>query len=1370
MLIGSSALASSIEFSRLTTKDGLSSDNFQTSKRVILQDRDGFLWFGSQNGLNRYDGYQFKTYYHDPSDANSISSSYIQALWQDSEGIIWIGTIQGLNRFDPQTEQFSLIELQDSTGDNELSINSVTGDNKNTLWVGATGGLIEFNTQTGESIQHAHDPLNSFSMSDNGVDIILVTQAGVTWMGTEEGLNRYNPLTQSYYRYLYGPEFSEPAKNINGLRIASILESIDGRIWVGTHKGLYLYNNEEDIFEPYLLASDNSPANHELHISSIVQDDQGQIWLGTKQQGLCLLQMKTRSCQLFRHDANNHTTISDDKVSDIYKDHHNRIWIASYSGLNYFYPYQPFASNSKLSVENEYANKPVSALMFDDEDSLWVGYYGQGLAKYNGEHQLEMAFKYDSSDSNSIGSDLIIKIAQTKDGTVWVGTHGKGLYRFNKTDKTFTHYAKSPPAVSSFIEDQYGNIWVGSTRRGLELFDRDTGEFTSVNEEFGNTVSIVSLYLDKSGRLWVATVKGIIQINVETRDYKTYQHDKSQPKSISHNFITSFYEDDHNTLWFTTYGGGLNRFNANDDSFTNYRKKDGLADNGTYSVIEDNQGAIWISTQNGLSKFNRELATFENFYAKDGLHSNDFNMAVAKSTSGELALGTVKGLLRFYPKSIEQQDVSEPLRFTDFKLFNNSISVGKKVEDSHFVLSQSILTSEKIQLTHKESLFALEFAAINSTKPQKVQYAYKLEGWDDDWIYTDHRNRIATYTNIPHGEYELKIKATDENGYWRDDITSLELIILPPFWKTRTAYFIYAFLVLLLVYLVVTFRTRTLVKRSIELERSVRDRTLELAQEKETVQKLLSEKNEEFSNISHEFRTPLTLILGPVAQLLSIERSVEDTNRLNIIQRNGTRILRMVDQLLDMEAFKVNQSTRKSPQAIGKIIQVVAEAFTDLAQEKNIDFQIKHIDKVCFDFIPDAIEKITLNLISNAIKYTPEGGRISVSAQRLNNEQYQIIIEDTGIGIAEDKQEDVFKRFHRVLDKDSETVTGAGIGLSLVKRLVESHNGTISLTSEPGKGTCVIVLLPVVNEVMPSGVALHFNDEVMKMELTNLSKHSDLENQDVSIEDSMPLGLPTVLIIEDNTDMRLFIQQSLAEHYSCYTAKNGKEGYELAKEHIPDLIISDVMMPEMDGFETTQILRTTEETSHIPIVLLTARGDKQSRLQGWNEKADEYLTKPFDADELLIRLKNLLSIRDILKKRFGDTLFSSSLPEQSDSERESEKTLNNRENLFIEKLNAVVEKSYKDSEFKMVSAASDIAMSDRQLHRKLKAICDMTPTEYLRQYRLFKARALLEAGETASVVALKTGFSTHSYFSKCFKAQFNCSPTEFVKENKVSLA
>lgn len=1335
-----------------------------------MQDKDGFLWFGTASGLNRYDGYQFKVFTPEINNPNTISSSYISALWQSKDGIIWVGTLQGLNQYNTETNQFTpfLLENSKDLKDNKLPIKSIAGNGNEILWVGSVRALYKVNLENNKIAKYVFDSENVHSISDNTIRSILVDHSGTTWLGTSDGLNRYDSTSDNFTRYLADDKSAD-------LGVNALFESKENLVWAGTDRGLYLYDSSSNNFELFLSTPNKTAKGGILDITSITQDDQGNIWLGTDRNGLCLLQMATQECQLFKHDKSDKNSLNNNKISDVYFDQQGRVWIASISSLNYFLSYRPFASYSSeiplTQTEKELLGKPVTAVMYDNTGALWVSFYDYGLVRYNKNHQVESIFRHDPEDEFSLGNNRVLNLFQTKDGVILASTQGKGLYQFNSSDNNFKHIDSSPSSVYAIVEDNSGDLWIGSSKRALEKFNLDTREFIDVNKQYGTNTTITSLFLSSSGSLFVGHLKGITIIDLKSNIHKSYSHDPDNPESLSHNIASSFSEDQQGNIWIGTLGGGVNKFNIDTESFTHYRKEDGLADNTVYSILQDNDEKIWIGTQYGLSKLDPARNTFKNFYSKDGLLSNDFNMSSTISDSGEIVLANNKGLQKFLPSTIKAKEAPGKLSFTNFKLFNKPVLVNQTNENTEFLLQQSIETSKEINLTYKELLFSFEFAVLNALAPKKIKYAYRLSGWDDDWIYTDHTNRVATYTNIPHGEYQLELKATDQNGNWREDIKSIKLNISPPFWKTKFAYFTYIFFIIILAYLLLNIRTRSLVRRASLLEKSVESRTLELAKEKETVEQLLQQKNEEFANVSHEFRTPLTLILGLLAQVLKTNNNPTELNQLNIINRNSYRLLRMVDQLLNLETFRVHSITHQTHQAVGSIIKQISGAFRDFAKEKNIDLEIGQVEAVNFKFTSDAIEKIIANLISNAIKYTPSNGKIRIHSERVQGNQLLIQVSDTGVGIPDDKIEVIFERYSRVLNENSEQVTGAGIGLALVKELVESHNGEITIESKLGTGTTVKVLLPIIDEVDNKEVNISSSQETITMELMGITNHiSDAEPEEIN-QIELVNDRPTVLVVEDNQDMRNYITERFSTNYNVITAKNGQEGVDIGLAEIPDLIISDIMMPIKDGYELTNEIRQNPITSHIPIILLTAKGDKESRLKGWYERADEYLTKPFDIEELVIRVSNLLGIRNILKKRYSELAFqtnSSSLDKieaEHLTDADGKNTVDLLQQKFIEQLNTILEKHYTDPATSIKTIASDFAMSERQFFRKLRSVVDMTPTDYLRRFRLEKSRELLQQGLSIKNIVFDVGFNSQSYFGRCFKAQYGISPKEYAKKH-----
>ncbi|TQV81399.1 hybrid sensor histidine kinase/response regulator transcription factor, partial [Aliikangiella coralliicola] len=768
-------------------------------------------------------------------------------------------------------------------------------------------------------------------------------------------------------------------------------------------------------------------------------------------------------------------------------------------------------------------------------------------------------------------------------------------------------------------------------------------------------------------------------------------------------------------------------------------------------LISESEDHFWLLGENSnINSWNRKSNLIRTFNSDDGLPDiGVYGRAKGALLENGAFFGSKKGLVLID----SQFDIKTQ---TPAKTTISSVKVN--YEEFDF----DSLEEEKNTLEHNQNIVEFEFFSQSTALPKSTKYRYRLLGLYDEWRELNIGDRKVQFTNLDPGEYSFEVSSTNNAGHW-GEVSKFDINISPPWWKTDIAYILYILSVFFSIYFIIVFRTRSLTKRAESLEKSVQLRTAELAQEKNKVELLLTKKNDEFANVSHEFRTPLTLILGPVQRLLS-KGAEQDVKQLNIIQRNGYRLLRMVDQMLNMETFRVNSIVNRTPQDFFQIIWLATEAFQHIANEKNIVLKADRLEKVYFEFTADAFDKIILNLISNAIKYTPGGGTVEISSLRTTNNELLITVKDSGVGIPEDRQADIFERFQRVIDTEREHIVGAGIGLALVKDLVEAHGGYVELESEVGKGTKISTFLPIVNETSFEATESQVNEELAVMELMSITSQESILGEGkkaIKFEDTRN----TVLIIEDNLDMLEYVRESIEPNYHVLIAKNGLEGVELALQHVPDVIISDIMMPKMDGYQVTKKLRESNITNHIPIILLTAKGDLESRLKGWREKADEYLTKPFSVDELLLRIKNLLDIRNILKKRFAELAFKQ--PEKSPITDEigTGSSQDKEQQLFLEKLNEVLENNYTNSEIKVSDISQKISMSERQFHRKLKSIVDLTPREYLRRFRLDKAKVLLIDGKPSNFVTYEVGFSSQSYFGKCFKAQYGLSPSEFVNAN-----
>ncbi|TQV85532.1 hybrid sensor histidine kinase/response regulator transcription factor [Aliikangiella coralliicola] len=1332
-----------VKFSRIGEDAGLP---HQTVIQ-IAQDENGLIWMATFDGLVNFDGYETTVFRNKEHSHNSIAANTVFSIELQDNGIVWTGTNNGLSRFDTKTKNFTNFKHDPS---NPLTINSnlvytISDVDENTLWIGTNIGIDRINKKTGE-VEH----LLSFSgktkeFTISQVNKILTTKKNKNvWIAYYGGLLKYDKKNNIF--------IDIPFPGQGKVIVYSLYESISGRLFAGTNKGLFVYNETTKKVESF------HDTLHSIEVKSITEDYKNNLWIGTADDGVYVLN-NSKTLSHHKNERSNTSSISDNTITSLMTDFNGSIWLGTRNnGLNWV---DPKTTEFKLYDNRESSfsclrSIKIQSVLKRKNNITWLG-TEKGLAKVNLDDNKCELYTTNSIRGKKLVSDNIFKLFEDSSGNIYIGTNqGPNYIAKNQTNIDNIFGNTIDTLVFDFFEDESGNLYIG-TVNGVYYKKKELTIPTKINVENNDVIYAYNILQQKNKRVLVATWQGLFELTPSL----TLKKSNLLPPKWQDKPIRKIFQDSQERLWIGIENIGLFGFDIHDKLILAYTDSEKLhAIKKLYSIVESASGDLWVGSDNGISRITPSTNTIYNYHKSDGLQSNYFepNSAIIDSDEN-MYFGGKKGLNIFNPSDIEHSKHPPKVNIRKLFYFNKEVQPGK--DYNGFKLDKDISYTTDLTLTHKDYIIGFEFAGIHFGDPKRNQYAYQLSGYDKDWIYTDASYRRANYNNLSAGDYVFKVKAANKHGLWSQP-KEINIKVLPPFWMTKTAYLIYFLTIVLAIYSFVTYRTKALTKRSQELEKSVNRRTEELAKEKNKVEQLLSRKNEEFANVSHEFRTPLTLILGPISQILKKNRNDEDTHRLNVVQRNGYRLLRMVDQLLNMETFRVKSITQKSPQAFAATIKLIAEAFADVAKEKGIHFSIKQLDEVYFEFTPDALEKIVLNMLSNAIKYTKPGGNISIESVILNK-QLRITVTDSGIGIPQDKQKQVFERFNRVLDEQSEQITGAGIGLALTKELVEAHQGKINLTSALGEGTTITVTLPIINPVGPLEVSEHSNEEIIAMELMSVTDQINSSESEILVE-SDQVKQNSILIIEDNNDMRNYIVESVQTNYQVLTAKDGKEGVEVATREIPDIIISDIMMPKLDGYQVTSTLRAQDATNHIPIILLTAKGDRESRLKGWHEKADEYLTKPFDVEELLIRIQNLLEIRDILRQRFSQTVFDASKKLHLNEEKNT--TINQpdiRDSQFIEKLNRILNTNYQSSDLRINYVAKEIAMSERQLLRKLKSILNMSCSEYIKRYRLEKACELLKQGHAPSSTGFDVGFSSHSHFAKCFKAQYGCSPSHYAK-------
>lgn len=1313
------------------------------------------MWIGSEAGLQRFDGNNFVNYkYRD----NELSHSTVRVLLVDKEDNLWIGTQYGVDFYDTKLERFTSIDINsqinkgDSSSEKFLYIRSLYLSPEEELWIGSYEGLTKYNTKTKKIKHFALPKIRAIKPIDDKKFLLGTLDQGLLIFDSKNG-TFYNLFESKNTKYDLS-SFSESnlSKLVHTLSTVSVtnITKDDNDLYYISTWGKGLLRLDLNSLSVDLVSS----KEEHQYVQVLKKDRLNNYWL-TGLNGIFYAENKLHN--LRKISSNTGTALDEtERFRDIFELKNGDILITSYD-LGIFYHSLSTVQFEHFRVPNKgkKANNITEIQALSDSE-LVLGSSSSEIMIFNTNSE---NFRTIPTDSQLSSFDVMdIRVTQTNKELLLITDLDSNWYRLNIEDKeiTYSHLDLEVSARYTFLPKSNENskhiFAVDRTSKTLTILKLkpnhgfqiiatseivvDDARTTCNCRELEKNKFLVAL--KGHPLLILKLIEGSLVID-QASEQINYE-DNIQVVEIPNQAIILFPKGE-DVLSFQKY-------DLSNSSKIKFNHQLNSISRSSYDELSD---TIWLSSSDGIMRINANDWSYHLFDEFDGLQGNDFNWASASDSNGFIYFGGTEGFTRFIPSKINLKDKALSVNLTDLSI-NNS----RYVPTADSEIAKSIVLASALEINFDQNSFAIEFSSPTLPGEQsKLTYAYILEGFESKWHYVDYKKRIASYTNIPHGDYIFRVKVQNKNGIWSEQDRTLAISISPPWWLTTWAYLAYILTVILVFYAAIQYRTKALTRRSKFLEKEVTARTKE-------VEQLLEKQNQEFANISHEFRTPLTLILGPISNVLkklNPKTQSSEIKQLETTQRNSYRLLRMVDQLLNIESFQVKSIVQKQPIAFGETTRLIADGFKELAKEKNCEFIVEDIAQINFEFTPDAYEKILLNLLSNAFKYTPTNGKISLKTS-IEGSEFILTVSDTGIGIPVEEQANIFERFNRSTNVNQENAPGAGIGLSLVKNLVELHQGKIQLESQPQIGTTFTVTLPIVNRTNNAEFIYGIDESLIDVELMTLAAQSPATSQVVSAAGDENTNRETILIIEDNDDMRHYIQESVSATYKVSTASDGEQGVSIAVQEIPDLIISDIMMPKLDGYQVTSQLRQHTATSHIPIILLTAKDDKVSRMKGWHERADEYLTKPFDVNELNIRIKSLLEIRDLLKQRFADSIFKTDAPSNSTDE------LENQEQIFIKNLNKVMEEFYTDHQIKISEISSKVAMSDRQLSRKLKSTVDMTPTEYLRKYRLERAKDLLSNGETVTNTAFQVGFTSSSYFTSCFKAHVGVKPSEFTSLKK----
>ncbi|MCM4150339.1 hybrid sensor histidine kinase/response regulator [Arenibacter sp. N53] len=1361
-----------LKFENLNTIDGLSS----STCTAIFQDSDGFMWFGTIDGLNKYDGYGFEIYRSILNDSTSISNNRINAIVEDKFGNLWVGTSNGLNFLDKNTNRFHRINLY---GEQTLSksprkiINNLLYDSANNkLWIATNNGVIKIDLQDNPSdnqkldiSNYYNEAANSNSLDNNGVNFILKDSKSALWFVTNgQYLNRYDPDKDNFNRVHIN--VSVPYE-LNHLPKNVYIDSNDD-FWIGNNlSNIILWTRNDNKFTPLSLVDGDIPIR-DFHL-----DKNGTVWVSTDGHGLFLFNREEKKAvQNILNDPFDPFSIPNDKPSVIYEDESGILWIGSYDKgvskldpLKYFFGHYYYQPNNPNGL-NE---KIVQSVLEDSKERIWISAYNGGLNLFDEENISYKHFSHDPKNPNSLSSNKILYTYESSSGHIWICTLDGGVNKFDPELKTFKRFVHNPAnsysigesSVWTGVEDDKNRLWFGLRTEGLSLFDQNTGRFKNYKNTIQNDNGLASnfvffLYIDSKNRLLIGTSLGLnyLELNkLEEFVPEQIQFQQIKENGLEGNGINYIKEDHLGNIWLGT-DNGIFKLDSNLKVIRSYTTKNELPNNLVVGIKEDNNHNLWVTTKSGLSLLNPITHQFRNFNVHDGLQGPEYqSKSIEKTKDGRIIIGGINGFNIFDPNNFELDSVPK-LRpnITSFKLNNSKINPNDSV-NGRILLNKPINEIQNLLLKHDENYISFEFVALHYENPELVQYAYKMHGLDDNFIDAGN-NRVVNLSNLKPGNYIFEVKATLD-GQWSDASSSrIDIKILPPFWKTWWMKIIYLIVGGLILWALINFYTlRVKASQRRELDQM---------------------KLEFFVNVSHEFRTPLTLILNPVDKILS---SITDSDQIKssaiTIQRSARRLLHLVNQLLDYRKMDVGMSPLQLEKGnIVKFCEDIFSLFEPIATKKELQYKFEADTKnitTLFDF--DKVEKIITNLISNAIKFTERGGAIGVSVHKKLakgngkpgfwakkeslNEYVEIVITDSGVGLDKEQLKNIFSRFYH---PDS-TTSGTGIGLNFTKALVGIHKGEIMVESQRKKGSTFTVKLPMNFDSEPEDVE-NVKNEFLINSMTAVDYEMSIANEEpipsIKKDHDTNKKLPTVLIIEDNNELRRHLASDLQSDYIIKEAANGSKGLKMAKKIFPDLIISDVMMPKMDGFELCKEIKADFDTCHIPVLLLTARSLDYDRVEGYKSGADGYLAKPFVTSVLKARISNLLTTKNRLRERFSEIggIFSS-----------SEITSNNLDEVFLDKATRNIIQNISNVDFKQEDLSKELGIGRSQLYRKINSLTGKNPSHFIRTIRLRYASELLQNSQyTIKEVTYMSGFNSTAYFSKTFRELFNMTPTEFMEQ------
>ena len=1342
----------------------------ETSKSgiyTITQDQSGNMWIGTNGaGLYKFDGVNYVAYEQNSNVNNSINSNLIYVAYVDTRNRLWIGTDEGLCLYNRNLNTFESIDIQKKIRkETVISVKSIIEDNNGNLFLGTfNSGLLKLNTKSHEitklklDIPHAPNYLiNCLSKDKNGT----------IYLGTNLGLKVVNQIKNEVKKVTIGNHNQTFSGNIVSMFIDS-----NQKLWIGDgYKGLVNIDLNSKVKQTV------SYPITQKRIMSILATDPKTILCATENDGLIIVNDQGVVQKKYVNSKFNTRSLSSNSVWSLFLDKEKRIWLGYYNkGLGVF-----DKINSKVNIieslpgnSQSLQTNCVTGIAKDNEGQLWISMEGGGVDVYNTKTKnFKHITKSDNSFYSGLTNDNITNVFIDKNQNIWLSSWNEGIFVLKKGSRNFVNYNTkntnlTSDNIMSIAQDSRGVIWIGTFAKGLHYYTPSDGQFHHCNSKpfYKNglmNLDIRKIIVDSDDAVWVGSTTGLYR--VKTNDFVSFSvtsfRDKMSEKLKNHkstHTINTLYEAKNKEIWIGTDGAGLFSYNKKTDSIKWYINFPGLHEKSISSIVESNDGCVWLSGKKGITRLNLKNKTTVNYSTYDGLLGNDFNNnSVLKDKNGLLYFGSYEGLNYFNPTNLVKSKKQLPIYLTDLKIFNKSVGPLEKNSPLIKVISET----KKIILKHDQSVFTIDFIAVNYSFPARNEFAYYLEGFEDSWNYVGSK-RSATYTNLAPGNYVFKVKAAEKNGAWSQKPLELKIEILPPWWKTSFAYLFYSLLLFAAVHFANQYyQNRFKQKQMIEFEQK---KALQ-------IEKLNNKKLQFFTNISHEFRTPLTLILNPLGDIIknnSQELSDSVLNKLKTIQKSSDRLSRLINELMDFNQLQFNKMTLQLQliEVVGFTKEIVSY-FDEEASSRGILLHFESNKTALKDWIdPKMFEKIIFNVISNAFKVTPDNGKIMVKIgvnQELihfplisSNNTYPsfgVIVEDTGAGLEKKDIKRIFDRFYQVNNLNKAYYGSTGIGLEVVRGFVELHKGIIEVESELGVGTTFKLLFPVGKDFFnESEILLEEFKKEKKISYTPIIEKAEIQSQ--QDEEEKTDRIYTILIVEDNVELRNYLKNELKKEYKVLVAENGQIGLELALQKLPDLILTDVIMPVMSGLELCKNIKADLKTSHIPLMMLSAKALIKDRLEGIDSGADMYLSKPFDMDILRSSLVQLINSRQIMFNKFYNGITPKA--------KEKTTTLDNE---FIKNTLNYINENISEPELSVEVLASKVFLSRSQLYRKIKTLTGVSVNEFIRNVRLEKAKELIELGnDNITEISFKVGFSSPSYFTKCYKEKYGYLPTHNNKQ------